>query len=60
MNEKYKRVCRALNYFKHFLIFVAAVSGCISISAFASLVQIAIGFMTSAVGFTICVIAAEI
>ena len=32
MNKKYKKVFKALNYFDHFLIFVSAVSGCVSIS----------------------------
>ena len=28
MNEKHKNVCRALNYFEHFLVFACAVSLC--------------------------------
>ena len=40
MNEKHKKTCRALNYFIHFFIFITAVSGCVSISAFASLVGV--------------------
>ena len=43
MIEKYKKVCRALNYFEHYLIFVFAIYGCLCISAFASLVGIPIG-----------------
>ena len=42
MSEKHKKVCRALNYFEDFLIFISAVSGCVSISAFASLTGIPI------------------
>ena len=41
---------RNLNYFEHFLVFAFAVSGCISISAFASIVDIPIGIASSAVG----------
>ena len=36
MSEKHKKVCRNLNYFEHFLVFAFAVSGCVSISTFAS------------------------
>ena len=37
MSEKHKKVCRVLNYFEHFLIFVSAISVCVSIFAFAAL-----------------------
>ena len=33
INKKYKMVCITLNYIKHFLILVSAITGCISISA---------------------------
>ena len=56
MSEKQKKVGRVLNYFEHFLAFVSAVSGCISISTFASLV----GVVSSAVGIKLCAIIAEI
>ena len=36
MSEKRKTKCRTLNYFKHFLVFVFAVSGSVSIPAFTS------------------------
>ena len=32
-----KQVCKALNYFKHFLIFISAVTGFISVFPFALL-----------------------
>ena len=35
MSEKHKKVCRTLNYFDPFLVFVFAVSEYVSISAFA-------------------------
>ena len=38
MSEKYKKICKYLNYVKHMLILVPTVTGCVSISAFASLV----------------------
>ena len=43
MSGKHKEVCRGLSYIKLFLVFVSAVSGCVSISAFASLVSIPVG-----------------
>ena len=49
-----------MNYIEHLLILISAVTGSVSISAFASLVGIPIGITTSAVGLKICVITAEI
>ena len=46
---------RALNYFKHFLVFVSAVNGYFSISEFASLVGVPVGFENSAVGLKFCI-----
>ena len=43
-------MCRALNYFEHFLIFVSAVGGCVSISVFTSLTSVPVGITSSAVG----------
>ena len=60
MSKKHKKVYRILNYIKHFFILIWTVTWCISISAFASLVCIPIGFMSSAIGFKICVITAGI
>ena len=53
-------VCTTLNYIEHFLILVSAVTGCVSISAFPSLVGIPIVITSSAVGLKICVITAAI
>ena len=40
MSRKYKKVCTTLNYIELFLILASAYTGCISISAFASLLCI--------------------
>ena len=56
----YKKTCKYLNYVEHLLILASAVTGCISISAFALLVFIPIGIMSSTVGIKICAIAARI
>ena len=49
-------MCRDLNHFEHFLKFISAVSGCVSISAFDSLVSVSLGIASSAVGLNICAI----
>ena len=43
MGKKHKKVCRVLNYIDHSLIAISVITGCISISAFASLVGISVG-----------------
>ena len=45
---------------KHFLILAYAITGCVYISAFASLIGITIGITSSATGLKICAIAAGI
>ena len=60
MSGKHKEVCRGLSYIKLFLVFVSAVSGCVSISAFASLVSIPVGIASFAVGLKICATIAAI
>ena len=56
VSGKYKKTCKYLNYVEHLLILLSTVSGCISISAFASLVAILVGITSSAVGINICAI----
>ena len=58
MNKKHKKVCTT--YIEHFLILASTITGCISISAFASLVGIPIGIASSAIGLKICAITAGI
>ena len=58
MREKHKNVCKPVNYFEHFLVFVSLVSVCASISAFASLVGITVGIASFAVALKICAITA--
>ena len=43
----------ALNYFEHFLIFISAVSGCVSIPEFVSLVSVSVGIAISVVEFSL-------
>ena len=49
-----------MNYIEHFLILASTITGCISISAFASLLCIPIGITSSAIGLKICAIPAGI
>ena len=60
MSKNHKNVYRVLNYIENLLILVSTVTGCISISDFASLVGISIGITSSAIGLKICVITAGI
>ena len=60
MSKKHKKVCRVLNYIDHSLIVIYTITGCVSFSAFASLVVTPIGITSSAIGLKICVIAGGI
>ena len=60
MSRKYKRTYWYLNYVEHLLILVLTITGCISISAFASLVDIPVGITSSAAAINICAIIAGI
>ena len=50
MSKKHKKVCANLNYIEHFLILASAITGCVSICSFVSLVDIPIGIMSSETG----------
>ena len=60
MSKKYKRTSNYLNYVENLLVLASTVTGCVSISEFASLVPIPVGIMSSAVGIKICAIIARI
>ena len=60
MIKKRKNVCTTLNYIEHFLVLASTITGCISISAFASLLGIPIEVTSSATGLNIFAIAAGI
>ena len=55
MSKKHKKVCRVLHYIEHSLIAIYTVTGCVSISAFASLVGIPTGIASSTIGLKTCV-----
>ena len=54
-SKNHKKVSTTLNYIEHFLILGSTITGCVSISAFASLVGILIGITSSALGLKICI-----
>ena len=60
MSKRHKKVWATLNYIEHFLILTSTMTGCFSISAFASLIRIPIRVKSSAIGLKICAITAEI
>ena len=55
-----KKFVKILNYIEHLLILISTVTGCFSISAFASLAGIPIGIASFVLGLNICVITAGI
>ena len=60
MSNKNKKIYATLNYIEHFLTLAFAVTVCISISAFASLIDISKGIMSSTKGLNICAVVARI
>ena len=54
ISEKHEKVCWALKYLEHFLVFVSTVSRCVTISAFASWVGFPVVIASSAVGLINC------
>ena len=56
MSKKHKKVCRVLNYIQDSLILIFTVTGCVSISTFASLVGISIGIASFTVQLKTCAI----
>ena len=54
MSKKHKRVCRFSDYIDHLLIVISTITGCVSTSAFASLVAFPIGITSSSIRLKIC------
>ena len=53
-----KKTCKYLNYVEHLLILASTVTGCVTITSFASLVCVPAGITSFAVGTKICGITA--
>ena len=60
MSRKQKQVCATLNCTEHFLILASTITGCISISAFASWMGVPVGIARSAIGLKTCAITAKV
>ena len=60
LSNKNKKICATLNYIEHFLTLVFEVTICISISSFASLIDVSKGIMNSAIGLNFWTIIARI
>ena len=60
MTGKNQKTYKYLNYVEHLLILFSTVTGCVSISDFASLVCFPVGITSSAVVIKICAITAGI
>ena len=60
MSKKYKKVCTTLSHIEHFVILASIITGCISISAFASLLGLPIGITSSVIELKTCAITAGI
>ena len=56
MSKRQKKVCATLNYMKYFLILASTMTGCISVSASASLIGISLGISSFVIGLKICAI----
>ena len=56
MNEKHKKVSRVWKYIENFLSLILTLTGPVSISDFASLINIPIAITSSEIGLKICLI----
>ena len=56
ISNKHRKICRVLNYNDHSPIVISTITGCVFISALASLVRILTGITSSGIGLKICVI----
>ena len=58
--KKHKNSSRVSNYIDYLLIVTSTITGCVSISGFASLVGIPVGITSSGIGLKICAITVDI
>ena len=60
ITENCKKKCKYINYVEHLLILASTITGCVSFSAFASLVCVPVCITRSAVRIKTCAITAGI
>ena len=53
MSKKHKKVCRVFSFIHHSFNVISIITGCVSLSSFASLVGVPIGITNSAIGLKI-------
>ena len=60
MSKRHLKFSAIMNYTEYFLISASAITGCVSIFAFASFLDIPIGINSSAIGLQIFAVAQEL
>ena len=60
MSKKLKMICEVSNYIEDSLTAISAITGCVSVSAFASFFGIPIGITSSAIGLKVFVMSVGI
>ena len=60
LSKKHRMVCTTLNYIEPLLILVSTLTGCVFISAFASLSDISVGIASFAAEIKFCAITAVV
>ena len=60
MSKKLKKICGVSNYIEDSLTAISAITGCVSVSAFASFFGIPIGITSSAIGLKVFVMSVGI
>ena len=58
VSKSHEKLCATLNYIEHFIISDSTITGCVPISAFASLVGIPKGITSSGITLKICAVTA--
>ena len=55
ISKKHRKVCKTVSYIEHFLILASTITGCVSSSAFVSLIGLPRGTASSAIRLKICI-----
>ena len=55
ISKKHRKVCKTVSYIEHFLILASTITGCVSSSAFVSLIGFPRGTTGSAIRLKICI-----
>ena len=55
ISKKHRKVCKTVSYIEHFLILASTITGCVSSSAFVSLIGLPRGTTGSSIRLKICI-----